>query len=167
MFIPFLCATAQAKSPGLCLSPACFAPHATCGVFQLTLQLVLQLGNALNAGSGHPAAAFHLGSLLRLADTRSVDNKKPAPGTRPREQPSLVAPHSPASPGTSSRPQACPPRFQLPPASHKPSQHWYHVLVDNPAQVLCHVCLSGAETVDNQIVLCGDGHVAAVRDQMA
>ena len=31
------------------------------------------------------------------------------------------------------------------------------MLVDNPAQVLCHVCLSGAETVDNQIVLCGDG----------
>ena len=39
------------------------------------LQLVLQLGNALNAGNGRRAAAFQLGSLLRLADTKSVDGK--------------------------------------------------------------------------------------------
>ncbi|MDA8532031.1 FH2 domain-containing protein [bacterium] len=46
-----------------------------CDQLKRVMQLVLQLGNALNAGRGRPAAAFHLGSLLRLADTRSVDNK--------------------------------------------------------------------------------------------
>lgn len=44
-----------------------------------------------------------------------------------------------------------------PPATHQPSQKWYHLAVNNPSQTLCHVCLGGLETDDNQIILCGNG----------